>query len=49
VASNEIIPSLPFRKSSEGVNFGKHVIHFGGKYDSFLLVPKIPPKESKNY
>jgi predicted acyl esterase len=45
VASDEIIPSLPFRKSSEGVNFGKDVLHFGGKYDSYLLVPRIPPKE----
>jgi putative CocE/NonD family hydrolase len=45
VASDEIIPSLPFRKSSEGVNFGKDVLHFGGKYDSYLLVPKIPPRE----
>jgi putative CocE/NonD family hydrolase len=45
VASDEIIPSLPFRKSSEGVNFGKDVLHFGGKFDSYLLVPKIPPRE----
>jgi predicted acyl esterase len=45
VASDEIIPSLPFRKSSEGVNFGTDVLHFGGKYDSYLLVPKIPPRE----
>ena len=45
VASDEIIPSLPFRKSSQGVNFGKHVLHFGGKYDSYLLVPEIPPKQ----
>ena len=44
IASDEIIPSLPFRKSSEGYN-GKHVLHFGGKYDSHLLVPKMPPKQ----
>jgi predicted acyl esterase len=48
IASDEIIPSLPFRKTAEGVNFGKHVIHFGGKYDSFLLVPKMPPRTSKS-
>lgn len=46
VASDEIIPSLPFRKSSEGVNFGKDVLHFGGKHDSYLLVPKIPPEKN---
>ncbi|MCK5278687.1 MAG: hypothetical protein KAK04_09115, partial [Cyclobacteriaceae bacterium] len=44
IASDEIIPSLPFKKSSEGCNHGKHVLHFGGKYDSYLLVPKIPTK-----
>ena len=42
VASEEIIPSLPFKKTSENCNKGMHVIHFGGKYDSYLLVPKIP-------
>jgi len=26
-------------------NYGKHVLHFGGKYDSYLLVPKIPSGE----
>ncbi|MCL2492804.1 MAG: hypothetical protein FWF33_02030, partial [Clostridiales bacterium] len=25
-------------------NQGNHVIHTGGKYDSYLLVPFIPPK-----
>lgn len=25
-------------------NKGKHVIHTGGKYDSYLLVPEIPPR-----
>ena len=25
-------------------NKGNHVIHTGGKYDSYLLVPYIPPK-----
>jgi len=41
IAGSEIIPSPPYKKSEEG-NYGKHVLHFGGKYDSFLLVPKIP-------
>ena len=45
VASDEIIPSLPFKKSTDDSNHGKHVLHFGGKYDSYLLVPKMPPKE----
>ena len=26
-------------------NKGRHVIHFGGKYKSFLLVPEIPAKK----
>jgi uncharacterized protein len=25
-------------------NKGKHIIHSGGKYDSFLQIPVIPPK-----
>jgi predicted acyl esterase len=48
IASDEIIPSLPFKKSSEGCNHGKHVLHFGGKYDSYLLVPKIPTNNNDN-
>ena len=39
-ASNEIIPSPPYRKDVS-CNHGKHVLHFGGNYDSHLLVPKI--------
>jgi putative CocE/NonD family hydrolase len=45
VSSNEIIPSLPFGKSDDGCNKGKHVIHAGGNYDSYLLVPEIPTNE----
>jgi len=45
VASEEIIPSLPFKKTAEDCNHGKHVIHFGGEYDSYLLVPEIPTNE----
>ena len=48
IASDEIIPSLPFKKSSEGCNHGKHVLHFGRKYDSYLLVPKIPTNNNDN-
>ena len=44
VASDEIIPSPPFKKSV-ACNHGKHVLHFGGKFDSFLLAPKIPSRE----
>jgi predicted acyl esterase len=41
IASNEIIPSPPYRKDVS-CNQGEHVLHFGGDYDSHLLVPKIP-------
>jgi hypothetical protein len=41
IASEEIIPSPPYKKSVD-CNHGNHVLHFGGKYDSYLLVPKIP-------
>ena len=41
IASDEIIPSPPYRKSVE-CNHGRHAIHFGGEYDSYLLVPKVP-------
>jgi predicted acyl esterase len=40
IASNEIIPSPPYRKDVS-CNHGKHVLHFGGDHDSHLLVPKI--------
>jgi len=42
IASNEIIPSPPYRKDVS-YNHGEHVMHFGGEYDSYLLVPKIAP------
>jgi len=41
IAGDEIIPSPPYSKSAE-CNHGMHVLHFGGEYDSFLLVPTIP-------
>jgi len=40
MASNEIIPSPPYRKDVS-YNHGEHVLHFGGNYDSHLLVPRI--------
>ncbi len=41
IAADEIVPSPPYRKSAD-CNHGKHVLHFGGRYDSYLLIPKIP-------
>ena len=41
VAGREIIPTPPYIKN-ESMNRGTHVLHFGGDYDSHLLVPKIP-------
>ena len=38
------IPTPPYKKSVD-CNHGKHVLHFGGKYDSYQLVPKIPSGE----
>jgi len=40
IASNEIIPSPPYRKDVS-CNHGEHVLHFGGNYDSHLLAPKL--------
>ena len=42
IASNEIIPSPPYRKDVS-CNHGEHVLHFGGEYDSYLLVPETTP------
>jgi uncharacterized protein len=41
VASDEIIPSPPYRKDVS-CNRGVHVIHAGGQFDSYLLVPVVP-------
>jgi len=40
IAGNEIIPSPPYKKSAS-CNHGKHVLHFGGDFDSYLLVPIV--------
>ena len=45
LASDEIIKSPPNKKSAV-INSGNHVLHFGGKYDSYILIPVIPPKEN---
>jgi putative CocE/NonD family hydrolase len=44
VASNEIVPSPPYRKDVS-CNRGRHILHFGGDHDSHLLVPKIGSRE----
>lgn len=44
VAPREIIPSPPYIKDAS-FNRGTHVLHFGGEYDSYLLVPKIPSRK----
>jgi predicted acyl esterase len=41
IATDEIIPSPPCKKLVD-CNQGRHVLHFGGRYNSFLMVPKIP-------
>jgi predicted acyl esterase len=41
VAGREIIPTPPYIKD-ESMNRGTHVLHFGGRRDSHLLVPGIP-------
>jgi putative CocE/NonD family hydrolase len=40
VGSGEIIPSPPYFKDAS-FNRGTHVLHFGGEYDSHVLVPKV--------
>jgi predicted acyl esterase len=44
VSPREIIPSPPYIKDAS-FNRGTHVLHFGGGYDSYLLVPKIPARK----
>jgi hypothetical protein len=45
VASDEIIPSPPYRKDLS-CNRGRHVLHVGGARDAYLLVPRIPARSS---
>ena len=44
IASDEIVPSVPYRKDAS-CNHGNHVLHFGGEYDSYLLIPKVQSKK----
>ena len=46
-----VIAGRPIRDPSwflptmvESINKGKHTVHTGGKYDSYLLAPLVPPK-----
>lgn len=39
----EYPPFIPVSRHTNTVNKGTHVIHFGGKYDSHLILPVIPP------
>jgi predicted acyl esterase len=38
------LPNSPFLRHQETRNRGRHVLHTGGKYDSYLLVPVIPSR-----
>jgi predicted acyl esterase len=41
---HETLPNSPYMGHEETRNQGTHVIHAGGEYDSYLLVPVIPKK-----
>ncbi len=41
ISAQEIIPTPPFKKELN-CQTGKHIIHFGGEYDSHLLIPIVP-------
>jgi predicted acyl esterase len=40
----DALPNLPFARHEDLRNAGTHIIHAGGRYDSHLLAPVIPPK-----
>ena len=40
ISSDEIIPSPPYIKDAS-INRGTHVVHCGGDFDSYLLIPVI--------
>lgn len=42
----EGLPRLPFARHEQLRNRGTHVLHLGGRYDSHLLVPVIPPADA---
>jgi putative CocE/NonD family hydrolase len=37
------VPNGPTARHEETRNRGRHVLHTGGAYDAFLLIPEIPP------
>lgn len=37
------VPNGPTARHEETRNQGRHVLHTGGAYDAFLLIPEIPP------
>ncbi|MEM1266912.1 MAG: CocE/NonD family hydrolase [Pseudomonadota bacterium] len=41
VSARDIVHAPIFKKDTS-VNRGRHVLHFGGRYDTHLLVPRIP-------
>ncbi len=34
-------PEFPNLPPEDTINKGTHVIHYGGKYDAYLLIPEI--------
>jgi predicted acyl esterase len=38
------VPNAPFALHQQTRNRGMHVIHAGGRYDSYLQIPVIPPR-----
>ena len=40
----DALPNLPFARHEDLRNGGRHVIHTGGRFDSHLLVPVVPPR-----
>ena len=45
VASSDIVHGPIFNKDTS-VNSGLHVLHIGGDYDSYLLLPVVPAKKA---
>lgn len=44
--NGEYPPRVPAARYNNTVNSGKHIIHFGGKYDTHLLLPVLPRVQS---
>ena len=42
VAGREIMSTPPYFRERVPVNRGTHMLHFGGDFDAYLLVPGIP-------